>query len=371
MSRTLTLTHKSLSPGLKVVDDGMPGIRRLRSKGAFAYADASGRRVRSGSVLKRIRSLVIPPAWENVWICPGPEGHIQATGRDARGRKQYRYHEDWVARREEEKRKRLVDLALALPRIRRRVRRELSAPGLGRGKVLALMARLLELTSIRAGHQEYAVQNGSFGLASMKDRHAFINGRKLEFRFRGKGGKWLAIGVDDPLMCRLVEHCRRLPGPSLFQYQDDDGKPHRLRASDLNAWLKEASGSGITAKDLRTWSATLIAFSALRRREPFQSVSEAKRHINEAVKRAADQLGNTPAICRKSYVSGAVVEAFLRKDLHSGEDKSYSTLKKDEAALLALLRRIPRTKKQERSHPGTGGGNKVLPFQAVRRRQPA
>jgi DNA topoisomerase-1 len=340
MPRTASLPSGTpVPPGLRVVDDHKPGIRRLRKKGAFVYADPKGQPLRSVAVLRRIRSLVIPPAWENVWICPRPEGHIQATGRDARGRKQYRYHAEWTVCREEEKRQRLMALAAALPRIRRRVRRELNAPGLKRDKVLALMVRLLELTSIRAGHQEYAVQNGSFGLASMNDRHAVINGSRLEFRFTGKGGKKHVIGVDDPFLARLVEHCRRLPGRTLFQYKDDSGLPHRLRASDLNAWLKEVSGNDITAKDLRTWSATSMAFSLLRRSPPFRSATEAKRNIQAVVRRVAEQLGNTPAICRKSYIHDAVLNAYSQMTPFPGGNSSIRGLNRNEQALLALLRR--------------------------------
>jgi DNA topoisomerase I len=337
-SASVLLAASQTSVRLRAVHDRKPGIRRLRRRGAFVYTDARGRKVRSDDVLRRIRSLVIPPAWEDVWICPRPEGHIQATGRDARGRKQYRYHPDWTVCREEEKRRRLLNLADALPRLRRRVRRELSAPGLTRGKVLALMVRLLELTSIRAGHGEYAVQNGSYGLASMNDRHAVIRGRRVEFRFTGKGGKKHIVGVDDPFLSRLVDHCRRLPGKTLFQYQDDEGRPRRLRASDLNAWLKEATGREITAKDLRTWTATLMAFTLLRRFPPSNSVAEAKRNVDGVVRKVAEQLGNTPAICRKSYIDDAVLETYSRRaDIHEcGSGRG--GLKRNELALLALLR---------------------------------
>ncbi len=337
LARTV-FSRRRIPRGIRVVDVHAPGIVRLRREGSFAYADEKGRAVKDPEVLKRIRALVIPPAWENVWICGEEEGHIQATGRDARGRKQYRYHTGWVVCREEEKRKRLQHLAASLARVRRRVRRELKAPGLSREKVLALMVRLLELTSIRAGHQEYAVQNGSFGLASMQDDHAVIRGGKLEFRFRGKGGKHHVIGVDDPLLCSLVAHCRRLPGRALFQYKDDAGKPHRIRAGDLNAWLKKVSGHEVTAKDLRTWTATLAAFSLLRRLPPFKSMAEATRNIKAVVVQVSQQLGNTPAICRKSYINAAVLNAYLSRRLEvpiPGTQKG--GLNRDEQALLALL----------------------------------
>jgi DNA topoisomerase-1 len=330
---------------LLTVDDGSPGIRRIRRRGVFLYRDPRGQAVRNAAVLKRIRSLVIPPAWESVWICPRPEGHIQATGRDARGRKQYRYHPDWTVCRETEKTRRLIELALALPRIRRRVQRELNAPGLERDKVLALMVRLLELTSIRAGHQEYAVQNGSFGLASMKDDHAIIRPGGVEFRFTGKGGKKHIIGVDDPFLARLVEHCRRLPGKALFQYKDAAGQPHRLRASDLNAWLKKVSGREITAKDLRTWSATRMAFSLLRRKAPFRSMAEALGNIRETVRAVAEQLGNTPAICRKSYINSEVLDAYTGRDPDLTPGKGTGRIKRaDESALLAFLQRQTKVK---------------------------
>lgn len=299
-------------PRLHAVADNIPGIRRQRRGNKFIYADARGRRLRTRRTLERIASLAIPPAWTDVWVCPHPEGHVQATGRDARGRKQYRYHPAWTFHRESGKTRRLTQLADALPAIRRRVRRDLARPGLPREKVLALMVRLLELTAIRPGHREYARSNGSYGLASMQDGHASIKPRHVEFRFPGKGGKRHLLRVRDPVVSRMVSRCRDLRGPALFQYEAEDGQPRAIHAGDLNVYLKEISGTGVTAKDLRTWTATVLAFTLLSRCARAVSAPEAKRNIQSAICAVAEYLGNTPAICRKSYIHAAIFRHYLK-----------------------------------------------------------
>jgi DNA topoisomerase-1 len=325
------------TPRLRVVTDNTPGIRRERRGHKFAYVDAGGRPLRTRGTLKRIASLAIPPAWTDVWICPRPDGHIQATGRDARGRKQYRYHPAWSVRRESAKTRRLMQLADALPAIRRRVRRDLGRAGLPREKVLALMVRLLELTAIRPGHREYARDNGSYGLASMQDGHATIKPRHVEFRFPGKGGKRHLLTVRDPIVKRMVARCRELRGSALFQYEAADGQSRAVHAGDLNAYLKEISGAGVTAKDLRTWTATVLAFTILRRCGPAGTAVEAKRNIQTAICSVAEHLGNTPVICRKSYIHGAVIRQYLDGAPLRTAHRAARGLSGTETAVRALL----------------------------------
>jgi DNA topoisomerase-1 len=325
------------SPRLHVVADNIPGIRRERRGKKFVYADARGRRLRTRRTLERIASLAIPPAWRDVWVCPRPDGHIQATGRDARGRKQYRYHPDWSFRRESGKTRRLTQLADALPAIRRRVRRDLARPGLPREKVLALMVRLLELTAIRPGHREYARENGSYGLASMQDGHASIKPRHVEFRFPGKGGKRHLLTVRDPVVSRMVSRCRNLRGSALFQYEAEDGNPRAIHAGDLNAYLKEISGNGVTAKDLRTWTATVLAFTLLSRCGLAKSAAEAKRNIQTAICAVAEHLGNTSAICRKSYIHASVFRQYLKGAPLRSSQLAARGLSAMETAVRALL----------------------------------
>ena len=267
--------------------------------------------MRDADVLRRVRALVIPPAWKDVWICASPHGHIQAVGRDARGRKQYRYHARWREVRDETKYTRMLDFARALPGIRARVERDLARPGLTREKVLATVVRLLEATLIRVGNEEYARANGSFGLTTLRDHHVDIAGTEIRFSFRGKGGKVHTVGVRDRRLARIVRHLQDLPGQELFQYVDEQGERRTIDSGDVNAYLARIVGDDFTAKDFRTWAGTVLAALALAEVRTFATAREAKRNIVRAIERVAARLGNTPAICRKSYVHPQVLHAYL------------------------------------------------------------
>lgn len=297
---------------LRYVTDSAPGISRARSGRGFSYRDADGKLVRDREVLGRIRALAIPPAWTDVWICASASGHIQATGHDVKGRKQYRYHKRWQAVRDETKYGRIADFAHALPRIRRRVRADLALPGLPRRKVLALVVRLLETTMIRIGNEEYARENGSFGLTTMQNRHLHVERGRILLRFRGKSGKSHAVGVEDKSLVRHVKHVADLPGQQLFQFIDDDGQPEPVDSSDVNEYLQEIAGEDFTAKDFRTWGGTLLAAALVRELPETQVASRAA--MLEAINKVARQLGNTPTICRKSYIHPAVLEAFTERE---------------------------------------------------------
>jgi DNA topoisomerase-1 len=263
------------------------------------------------TVIRRIRSLAIPPAWTDVWICTDPSGHLQATGRDARGRKQYRYHPAWTRGRDDLKFERLLDVARVLPRIRERCEADLATPGLSREKVLAAVVRLLELTLIRVGNEEYARLNRSFGLTTLKRRHARVEGSAIRFRFAGKSGQRHEVGLRDRRLAAIVRRCQDLPGQDLFAYVGDDGVAHDISSEDVNEYLREISGIDMTAKDFRTWAGTVLAYRALRALAPVENGRAAKKNVVEAVRLTADQLGNTPAVARKSYVHPAVLEAYL------------------------------------------------------------
>lgn len=328
--------------GLRYVSDVQPGIRRRRFRGHFRYLDAGGQPVRDEGVLGRIQRLGIPPAWEDVWICSDARGHLQATGRDARGRKQYRYHARWRELRNESKFARMPAFGRALPAIRQRVAEDLARPGLPREKVLATVVRLLELTDIRVGSEEYARDNGSYGLTTLRDEHAEIMTSTVTFRFRGKSGKEHELDVRDRALARVVRRCRDLPGYQLFQYLDETGASRSVDAADVNAYIRDVAGSDFTAKDFRTWDGTLVAAVALREHGPAASATEAARVINAAVDRAAGALGNTRAVCRRSYVHPAVLDAFLEGRTISGPRgaREDTSLDPDEHALLAFLRSV-------------------------------
>ena len=330
--------------GLRYVSGG-PGIRRRRAGTGFSYVDPDGRRITDPDVLGRIRSLAVPPAWREVWICPTPGGHIQAVGRDARGRKQYRYHPKWQARRDETKYARMIGFAQALPRMRARVNRDLARPGLPREKVIASVVRLLETTCIRVGNAEYARTNGSFGLTTLRNRHVDVSGSTVRFEFRGKGGKPVSVDVTDRRVARVIARCQELPGQELFQYVDVDGARQTVDSADVNAYLKDAGGEDFTAKDFRTWVGTVLAAQALGDASAFTSKTQARRNVSRAVEAVARQLGNTPAICRKSYVHPAVIDAYLDGRGIAPEGESSHGLRPEEAAVLALLRppsRVPK-----------------------------
>jgi DNA topoisomerase-1 len=278
--------------------------------GRFRYVRPNGRRV-GADELRRIKALVIPPAWTDVWICPDARGHLQATGRDARGRKQYRYHTRFRQMRDEVKYDRLPAFARALRRIRRRTAADVRKSGLPRVKVLAAAVQLLEKTLIRIGNEEYARTNGSVGLTTMRDRHARIRGASIRFEFRGKSGVAHAVDLHDARLARIVKACRDLPGYELFQYVDENGQRQSICSDDVNTYLREVSGDDFTAKDFRTWAGTVLAAQALSELARFTSATEAKRNVAQAIARVADRLGNTKAVCRKAYIHPAVVAAYM------------------------------------------------------------
>ncbi len=331
--------------GLRYVNDHRPGIRRERVGDVFHYFDAHGAPVQDEDELKRIRALAIPPAWTEVWICPRANGHLQATGRDARGRKQYRYHPKWRDVRDEVKYERMLKFGEALPAIRKEVDRALRLPGLPREKVLATIVYLLETTMMRVGNEEYARTNKSFGLTTLRHRHARIEGSDVEFRFRGKSGVFHKVKVHDRRLARIIGRLRDLPGQELFHYIDDDGELRTVDSADVNDYLREITGEEYTAKDFRTWSGTVLAALALQEFEKFDSTAQAKKNIVRAIESVAERLGNTPSICRKCYVHPAVLDAYLdgaalevlRERAEEKLAEDLHALQPEEAAVLALL----------------------------------
>jgi DNA topoisomerase-1 len=333
------------SAGLRYVTDDSPGITRRRSGKTFRYFSTDGALIRDESVLGRIRSLAIPPAWTDVWISPTANGHLQATGRDARGRKQHRYHPDWRAVRDQTKYERMIAFGRVLPAMRKKIARDLRRPGLGREKILAAVARLLEATLIRVGNEEYARQNGSFGLSTLRDRHVAVRGGTMHFEFKGKSGKKHAIDLHDPELARIVRGAQELPGQTLFQYTDDDGNVQKISSEDVNAYLREIAGDEFSAKDFRTWAATVLAAEALHEFERFDSKTQAKKNVLRAIERVAERLGNTPAICRKSYIHPVVLESYLdgltvsvmKTRAEKTLRNNLTSLSPTEAAVLAFL----------------------------------
>jgi DNA topoisomerase-1 len=339
--------------GLRYVSDARPGIRRRRSGRGFTYASPTGERITDPDRLAWIRALAIPPAWTDVWICPDPRGHLQATGRDAKGRKQYRYHGDWRATRDETKFDRMQAFAHALPILRRRARADLGRPGLPREKVLATLVQLLERSLIRVGNEEYAKQNDSFGLTTMRVKHVRVTGGTVHFQFRGKSGKHHTIDVNDWQLAHVVKQCRDLPGQELFQYLDADGKRQRVGSGDLNAYLREVTGEEFTSKDFRTWWGTVLAVKALRELPPGRSKTHCEKNVLLAIEAVAGLLGNTRSVCRKSYVHPGVVDCYvdgsLAKILSRASTKGPSGLRPDEVALLAILKHLPRKEPAKRT----------------------
>ncbi len=297
--------------GLHYVADEIPGFKREPATKGFRYRDTAGKVIKSREVLARIKSLAIPPAWTEVWISPDPNGHLQATGRDDRGRKQHRYHPRWREVRDETKYIRMVAFAKLLPRIRRRIARDLKLPGLSRNKVLATVVRLLEVSLIRVGNEEYARENDSFGLTTMRNKHVDVNGSTLKFHFRGKSGKWHEVGVRDRRLAKIVKSCQDLPGQEIFQYIDEQQKRQDVKSGDVNDYLREICGEDFTAKDFRTWAGTVLGAMALRAFEQFESQTQAKKNIVRAIELVAERLGNTPAVCRKCYIHPEVINSYL------------------------------------------------------------
>jgi DNA topoisomerase-1 len=331
--------------GLRYVHDDRPGIRREPDKEGFRYLDARGEPIEDEATLKRIRSLAIPPAWTEVWICPQANGHLQATGRDARGRKQYRYHARWREVRDEVKYERMIKFGKALPQIRKEVDRALGLPGLPREKVLATIVYLLEATMMRIGNDEYARENKSYGLTTLRNRHVKIEGSQVQFRFRGKSGVHHDVKVQDRRVARIIQRSRDLPGQQLFEYIDENGQPQTIDSSDVNDYLREITGEDYTAKDFRTWSGTVLAAIALREFEKFDSEAQAKKNVVRAIESVAEKLGNTPSVCRKCYVHPAVLDAYLDGTMIEGLLASAEQalaeelheLEPEEAAVLAML----------------------------------
>lgn len=331
--------------GLRYVSDDQPGLTRERAGKGFSFRGPDGKLVRDTPTLARIKRLAIPPAWTEVWICPLANGHIQATGRDARGRKQYRYHSDWRAVRDENKYERVLAFGRALPKIRQRIARDLRQRGLGRTKVLAAMVRLLETTLIRIGNEEYARENRSFGLSTMQDRHAKVRRGTVHFEFRGKSGKRHEIDLHDPHLADIVRQTQDLPGQELFQYIDDHGDVQDITSDDVNTYLREIAGEEFSAKDFRTWAGTVLAAIALRQFEKFDTKAQAKKNLVAAIEHVAGRLGNTPAVCRKCYIHPVILNGYLDgATVETLEKKAADALRRglhelsgEEAAVLAFL----------------------------------
>lgn len=341
--------------GLYYVTDEMPGIRRRRHGRGFSYVDPDGATIRDAAMLRRFRSLVIPPAWTEVWICPDPNGHLQVTARDARGRKQYRYHAAFREQRDGIKFERMIAFSDVLLAIRERVEHDIALPGLPRAKVMATVVWLLERTLIRIGSNEYAKANKSFGLTTLRQRHVRVVGSKLRFDFRGKSGVVHSVAVTDRRVARIVQRCQELPGQELFQYMDDDGARQSVQAEDVNAYLHEIAGRDVTAKDFRTWAGTMLTAESLRTMGQASSARHAERNIVAAIDRTASRLGNTRSVCRKYYIHPALLEAYregdvlppLPKPVWRERQVAVMPLRQHEAEVLAFLRA-----RLERARPG-------------------
>jgi DNA topoisomerase I len=333
------------SAGLVYVSDEQRGITREAVADGFRYRKANGELLRDEATLERIRKLAIPPAWTDVWICPKANGHLQATGRDARGRKQYRYHPQFRELRESTKFGHMMEFARALPAIRERIAEHMALRGLPREKVLATVVHLLETTLIRVGNEDYARANKSYGLTTLRNPHVKIEGAQLRFQFKGKSGKTWKLQVKDRRIARIVRSCQELPGQELFQYLDEQGEVRRVTSADVNAYLREISGQDITAKDFRTWAGTVLAAMALREFEAFDTQAAHKKNVRDAIERVAARLGNTPTICRKCYVHPEVLQAYaeggllleVKERVEEELRADLAALKPEEAAVLALL----------------------------------
>ncbi len=337
--------------GLRYVSDADPGILRKRRGKGFTYVEVNGETIRDAKVLARIKSLAIPPAWTNVWICPSANGHLQATGRDAKGRKQSRYHPRWREVRDETKYERMLIFGAALPNIRERVERDIKLPGLPRHKIMATIVRLMETTLIRIGNEEYAKANHSYGLTTMRDHHAEVNGWTVTFKFKGKSGKRHMIDVSDRRLAKIIRQCQDIPGYELFQYVDEDGMHHTIGSADVNEYLREISEQDFTAKDFRTWAGSVLAYATLKDLEPFESASQAKKNVVQMIKDVAARLGNTPSVCRKCYVHPTLLECYIagtmsgilkrNRNHHARKSSAASphALAQEEVGLMHLLER--------------------------------
>ena len=348
MSQTASVEHvdSAKAAGLRYVSDAMPGIKRLRKGRGFSYVDAAGQVVSAKDDIERFKALVIPPAWTDVWICPIQDGHLQVTARDARGRKQYRYHPDFRQQRDGTKFERLFEFGDVIWKIRERVENDVLLPGLPRDKVLATVVWLLERTLIRVGTQELSRENKSYGLTTMKRRHVAIQGDELRFEFRGKSGVEHAIAITDERIAKIVQRCHDLRGEDLFQYLDHDGKRQDVEAGQINDYLRDATGSEVTAKDFRTWAGTMIATQILRDIGPADTTKEAERNVVHAIDHTASRLGNTRTVCRKYYVHPLIIDSYLRGDILPPSPKQQARLprkpggrlRKHETEVLDFLR---------------------------------
>lgn len=354
MSATAVDPEISLDPaesaeeaGLRYVTDDAPGVTRRRAGRGWAYYGVDGPKITDEKRIAWFNRLAIPPAWTDVWICPDRRGHLQATGRDARGRKVYRYHPRWRDVREEAKYERMLAFARVLPRIRQRIEEDLARPGLPREKVLAAVVALLERTRVRVGNEEYARDNRSFGLTTLRNRHARIRGGTMTFAFKGKAGKEHEVELADRRLARIVARCQELPGQQLFQYvDDDDGQRRAVTSDDVNVYLREITGHDFTAKDFRTWAGTVLAAMALQEFQAFDDAAQAKKNVVRAIESVAEKLGNTPAVSRASYVHPQIIDAYLEGDLlrevREEADRKLrhelAELTSEEAAVYALLR---------------------------------
>ncbi len=345
----------AVEAGLRYVSDDTPGYTRKAKADGFSYFDTEGKPIRDETRVLRINRLAVPPAYKKVWICPAPNGHIQATGCDDRGRKQYRYHERWREVRDQSKYEKMLVFGKALPKIRRRVNRDLGLAGLQRNKVLATIVQLLERTFIRIGNEEYAKENKSFGLTTMRNRHIDVTGSKMRFQFRGKSGVDHEIEVSDLRVAKIIRKLQDLPGQDIFQYVDDEGERRNVTSQDVNEYLQEISGEQFTAKDFRTWAGTVLAAMALSSIGPFETKAEAKKNIKTAISAVSKILGNTPAVCRKCYVHPVVLESYLTgaaiEGLKARTEEALAEqlddLRAEEAAVMAFL--VERLAKKRKS----------------------
>jgi DNA topoisomerase I len=332
--------------GLRYVSDSKPGITRKKHGNGFYYFDNNGARIKDDKIITRIQSIGIPPAYQDVWICPQANGHIQATGKDAKGRKQYRYHPKWRSTRDQDKFDHMLEFGDMLPQIRKKIDADLKLKGLPREKVLACVVNLLEKTLIRVGNNEYARDNNSFGLTTLRRKHIHVSGHKIKFEFTGKSGKNWNLSVNDRRIAAIVNKCADIPGYELFKYICDDGTKKDVTSADVNAYLKEITGQNFTAKDFRTWSGTVLATLALTEFEKYDSEAQAKKNVVRAVEHVAKQLGNTPAICRKCYIHPEVIQSYLSGDLATmiGQEidatmkENYTHFVEEEIMVLAFLK---------------------------------
>lgn len=332
--------------GLRYVSDAKPGIRREKiGEHQFRYTDPHGAEVTDEKTLARIKSLVIPPAWTDVWISTHANGHLQCTGRDQRGRKQSRYHPKWREVRDENKYERMIHFAGALPKLREHLKKDLARPGLPREKVLATIVSVMEQTHIRVGNQEYAKENKSYGLTTMRNKHVRVDGSEITFDFQGKSRVHHTISLHDRKLARVIRQCEEIPGHELFQYLDHDGHHHAIHSDDVNEYLREVTGQHFTAKDFRTWAGSVLACDLLREFGPFETATQAKKNVVEAIKNVAAKLGNTPSVCRKCYIHPAVLEAYLggisaqeaKREIEQEMAEHESALHAEERALMELL----------------------------------